>query len=326
MDAAAALTPEGFEVLQFDTLGAQARVSPMRTWWPSALGHPCDRYLVWRHNRTKLERAPGPTLQSIFAEGRHHQPDIYRRLQEMGFVLTQESDRPQQWKHGRAVLSGKADGRILGFRGERYRPPRLLECKSMTDYKWQKIRTVDDIRHDPSPWTRGYYAQGVLSCFLEEVPFGVFVLKNKQTGLLKPIPFELDYTYAENLLRRIERLQPLVDDDVDPEPIPYDEMVCGGCGFKATCYPARDYGAGAKVLEDPMLLEEIDQVLELKAGHAEYEKRWKALKDRFAQAGIHPGETALAGSEYEIICEGRPVGKVEIAPRVDTIYKVRRVG
>lgn len=325
MDAAAALTPEGFEVLQFETLNSQARISPMRSWWPSALGHPCDRWLVWRHNKTEVERAPGPTLQSIFLEGRFHQPDIYARLEAMGFELIREDDRPKQWKRGNAVVSGKADGRILSFRKERYRPARLLECKTMPDYKWHKMRTVEDIRHDPSPWTRGYYAQGVLSCFLEEVPFGVFVIKNKQTGLLKPIPFELDYDYAERLLQRVQRLQPVVEQGIDPEPIPYDDMVCGGCGFKATCYPARDFGAGAKVLEDPMLLEEIAEVLELKPAHQDYERRWKALKERLGHAGLGIGDLALVG-DFEIEVKGRAVGKVEIAPRVDTVYDIRKVG
>lgn len=326
MDAAAALTPEGFEVLQLQTLEAQAQVYPMRSWWPSALGHPCDRFLVWRHTKTKLQRKHGPVLESIFHEGRSvHQPDIYARLEALGFKLIRESDRPQQYRIGRAVLSGKADGRILAFRDERYRPSRLLECKSMSDYQWQKAKTVDDLRYAASPWTRGYYAQGVLSAFLEEVPFGVFVLKNKQTGLLKPIPYELDYAYAESLLKRIERLQPMVEQGVDPEPIDYDELCCGGCGFKSTCFPARDYGAGAKVLEDPTLIEEIEELLELKPAHQDYERRWKALKGRFADAGLTIGDAAIIGG-FEIEAKGRAVGQVTIPPRVDTVYDIRRIG
>src|SRR4030067_2916519 len=109
----------------------------------------------------------------------------------------------------------------------------------MSGSEWDRVESVEDLRHAGSHWTRSYYAQGQLYCFLEDAPFGVFVLKSKQTGILKWIPYELDYAYAEGLLQRVERLQPLVDAGVDPDPIAYDHGVCGGGGFRWQCSAAR---------------------------------------------------------------------------------------
>ena len=129
------------------------------------------------------------------------------------------------------------------------------------------------MRRHATYYVRGYADQGTLYCLLEEVPAGVLIFKNKSTGLLKPIFYELDYESAERMLKRIERLQAFINFSasrgatlssrpdvvsatatelmVDPSPISYEEAVCGDCPFGALCYPPRAFGEGASIIEDP---------------------------------------------------------------------------
>lgn len=322
MDAATALTADGFDVLQRTVLQERIRIFPARSWWPSMLGHPCDRACVWKATRWQEQRKHDAVLESIFEQGRKAQPGIYDRLEELGFELIRESDRPRQYRVGSAVISGRPDGKIRAFRKERYTPPRILEVKALSGFTWDRISTVGDIRNAPSHWTRGYYAQGQLYCFLEDTPFGVFILQSKATGMLKAVPFELDFAYAEQLLRRVERLQPLIEQGVDPDPIPYDWGVCGGCGFQSICYPPRDFGAGTAVLEDAALVESLELRERLKPSKAEYDEVDKAVKAQLKRQGI---KSAIAGP-FTIEANERQVKAYTVEARIDTIFEIRREG
>jgi len=320
-----AVTREGFDQVLRETLESEIAIWPARSFYPSMLGHPCDRFIVWRFNRHGEQARYGHELQSIFDHGRDHQPLIYRRLEQMGFEVVRESDRPQQYRPRGPqgpVISGRPDGRLIGFRGTRYKPPRVLEAKSMSGYAWDQIDTAEDLRRSPSHWTRSYYAQGQTYCFLENTPLGVFVLISKQTGMLKLIPYELDYAFVEALLQRIEDLAPQIQHGVDPEPIPYDSSVCRGCGFLPICYPPRSFGEGASILEDPQLLEDLERRDQLIAGAKDFERLDKAIKDRLKHEGI---KFALAGP---FVIEGKQVEKsikaVEAKTRTETHFKIER--
>lgn len=321
----AALTAAGFEQVERETLESEIKVYPARAFYPSSIGHPCSRFLVWNFNRHEDKARHSPTLQAIFDEGRAHQPLIYARLEQMGFELVRESDRPVQYRPRGAqgpLISGRPDGRITGFRGTKYRPPWLLEAKSMSGYAWDHTHTVEDLRDSPNVWTRSYYAQGHLGCFLDELERGAFVMKNKLTGRLKFLPFTLDYTFAEALLQKIEALAPMVEQGVDPEPIPYDGRICGDCGFRAVCYPPRDFGAGAEVLDDPAFVEQLEERETLRQAKGDYDQVDRAVKARLKHEGI---KFALVGP---FVVEGRVVSKkgYTVEAHDEVHYEIRREG
>jgi hypothetical protein len=293
VDAASAITSEGFATLQQTALEKQISIYPARAFYPSSLGHPCDRAIVWRFTRWERQAKHDAVLQSIFNEGRHHQPSIYQALETMGFELVRESDRPRQYKTGAGTISGRPDGKIMAFRGEKYWPPLILEAKTMSGYQWDQVKTIEDLRRASSHWTRSYFAQGQLYCFLEDTPFGVFILKSKQTGMLKCLPYELDYAFAEQLLQRVERLQPMVDQGVDPEPIPFDPSICGGCGFRAQCYPPRDFGPGLRVIEEPALLEDLEEIHRLEEAADRHGQLTKSVKERLKAMVGTQGEALI---------------------------------
>lgn len=289
----AELTPDGFQEALRAQLESEIQIYPARAWYPSALGHPCDRAAVWRFTRWQEQERHSAVLQSIFDQGNAFQPLIYQRLEAMGFDVVRESDRPREWRlRNGARISGRIDGKIRGFRGFRYDRPRLLEAKTMAGHQFDRTDTLDDLRNSSSVWTRGYYAQGQLYCLLEELEAGVFVIYSKATGMLKLLPFEVDYAFVEDLISKPERLQPMIDAGADPEPISYDAKICGGCGFRARCYPPRSFGEGASVIDDPDLVEMLELREKLAPASREYDSIDKAVKARLKHAGV---ATAVAG-------------------------------
>jgi hypothetical protein len=317
-----ALTAEGFDRALRAVLEKEISVFPARSWYPSSLGHPCDRFLVWSWTRWQDKARHDAVLQSIFDEGREHQPLIYKRLEQMGFEVIRESDRPTQYKlAGGAVISGRPDGRLAAFKGQRYKPTPILEAKTMSSFQWDKVHTVEDLRTSAQPWTRAYYAQGHLYCFLENTPVGLFVIKNKTTGMLKCLPYELDMAFAESVLTRIERrLAPMVAQGVDPDPIPFDPTICGQCAFQGQCYPPRDFGPGTQILEDPVLIEQLEARENLKAASDEYQALDKAVKAQLKRNGI---KVAIAGP-FQIELTERGVKEYTVPARTDLVVKITR--
>jgi CRISPR/Cas system-associated exonuclease Cas4 (RecB family) len=320
MDADSALTSDGFELLQQTTLDARISVYPARAFWPSSLGHPCDRHIAWRFTKWEVQRRHEPMLESIFEAGRRLQPALYERLEAMGFEVIRESDRPREYRIKNARISGRPDGKIRAWRGEFYHPARILEAKTMSGYAWERVRTVDDLRNAPTHWTRSYYAQGQLYCFLEDTPYGVFVLLNKLTGWLKLIPYEMDFSFVESLLQRVARLQPMIEADVDPEPIAYDPSICGDCAFGHICYPPRDFGPGVMVLDDAVLLDELLARERLAPVRAEYEDLDKTIKAKLKHQGV---ANALVGP-FRIAASERAIRGYTVPARTDMIYEIKR--
>jgi hypothetical protein len=319
-----ALTAEGFDWALRTVLDKEISIYPARAWYPSSLGHPCDRFLVWNFTRWQDKARHDAVLQSIFDEGREHQPLIYKRLEQMGFAIIRESDRPTQYKlKDGAVISGRPDGRLAAFKGQAYKPTPILEAKTMSSFQWDKTHTVEDLKSSPYPWTRSYYAQGHLYCFLENTPLGLFVLKNKTTGMLKGLPYELDFAFAESLLTRVERrLAPMVAQGVDPDPIPFDPIVCGGCAFEAQCYPPRDFGPGTQVLEDPALVEQLEVRERLKPASDEYQELDRTVKAILKRNGI---KMAIAGP-FQIELTERGVKEYTVPARTDLVVSIKRTG
>mgnify|MGYP001559831809 FL=1 len=322
MNAEIAVTPEGFAEIQKETLTKKIEVYPARAWYPSQIGHPCDRFLVWRMTRWQEQAPHDWVLQSIFDEGNLHQPATYKALESFGFDIVREQDRPTQYKlNGNAVISGRPDGKIRGFRGEKFTPMRVLEIKTMQGYAFDKINTVEDLLHADQHYVRGYVDQEYTYEFLENLPLGLIVLKNKQIGLLKAIPVELDFDRAEWLLKRVERLQGFVDKKDDPPPIPYETGICGRCPFLHLCYPPKNYGEGTAIIEDSALIEDLARREQLKAGRDEYEGIDKSVKTRLKKMGV---KSALAGP-FVIEATERPVKEFTVKARVDTIFEIQRM-
>lgn len=317
------LAPEGFAEVQRETLEQKISVYPARSWYPSQVGHPCERFLVWRFLKWEQQQAHDYVLQSIFDEGNLHQPSVYARLEAMGFDIVREQDRPTQYTvRGGGVISGRPDGKIRGFRGEKFLKLVVLEIKSAQSHAWERIDTIEDIRHANEHYVRNYFDQGNLYCFLDELDQGVIVLKNKATGLLKIVPFSLDYEAAEKILERIERLQEMVQAKQDPPPIPYDTGICGRCAFSHLCYPPRDLGTGLVPLDDSAMLQLLEEREQTKAAADEYAAADKAIKAQLKRLGTFT--QAMCG-EFLVTRTEVPVREYTVKARTDVRFTIERL-
>lgn len=318
------ITPEGFHSAYLEVLRSEIKTWPSRSWTPSSLGHPCDRFLVWRWTRWDQGIKHDPIKQAIFREGNIHQPDVYERLEKMGFKLTREDEKTTQWEPRKGVvISGRIDGKILGFRDTKYDPSLILEIKTTSPYTFDALNTIQDVREHRAFYVRGYYDQDQLYCVLENRPRGIMIFKNKQTGMLKAIPFEIDYDRGEWLIARAERLAPMVREKIDPPPIPFDDFICGDCTFKGLCYPPVVGGEGAKLIEDADLLEMLEERAKVADPRARYEDLDKAVKAKAKQALGKDG-LGMCGP-WEVSTKTSPRKAYEVKASESTTVTLRRI-
>ena len=318
------ITAEGFHSAYLDVLRSEIKTWPARSWTPSNLGHPCDRFLVWRWTRWNEGLKHDPIKQAIFREGNIHAPDVYQRLEKMGFGIQREGEKTTQWEPKKGVIiSGRIDGKILSFRDVKYDPSIILEIKTTSPYTFDALNTIQDVREHRAFYVRGYYDQDQLYCVLENRPRGIMVFKNKQTGMLKAIPFEIDYDRGEWLIARAERLAPMVREKIDPPPIPFDDFICGDCTFKGLCYPPVVGGEGAKLIEDGELLEMLEERATVADKRARYEELDKAVKSKAKQALGKDG-MGMCGP-WEVSTKTSPRKAYEVKASEATTVTLRRI-
>src|SRR3990172_5182702 len=96
----------------------------------------------------------------------------------------------------------------------------------------------------------------------------------------------------------------------------------GGGGFRAQCYPPRDFGPGVAALEDPALIESLEARERLHAAKQQYDEVDRAGKARLKADGIR---SALAGP-FTIEASDRAVREFTVKARTETVYEIRRAG
>lgn len=283
------LTPEEFDARLTESFEKEIKVYPARSNWPSTAGHPCDRYLVWRRTRWQEQATHDAHLQSIFDEGREHQQKVIDRLTKMGFEVT-ETDRPFEY----AGYSGKIDGKIKAFKGEKYEKPFPIEIKTCSPWVFAKLKTEQDIIAAKEHYVRGYQHQMTLYLLMDDAEDGAYIFKNKLSGWLKFIPAKIDWTLADSLVLRSKAIDGMVADKIDPSAITYDDGICGRCGFLSLCYPPRDFGDGAEMIVDQEFLDALSRHQELKLTKSEYD----ALDDMISKRV--KGHSLILAGEYVI--------------------------
>jgi hypothetical protein len=139
--------------------------------------------------------------------------------------------------------------------------------------------------------------------YLTEEAGGLFVFKDKITGLWYVVPVALDYEYTERLLRRAEAIRDHVAAGALPERIP-DRSECASCPFADTvCLPDDTVPDQVMIADDPHLVEQLEQWNAGRLGAKVWERLDKGLKERFKRTS---GQLFIAG-DYMI--EKRKHGK-----------------
>jgi len=236
--------------------------------WPvkanraSELGHECLRYLVLLRTRWQEKTLHDARLQMVFDMGRMVEDLVQQDLRDAGFTLI-EQQRPFSWD--KYQITGAIDFK-LAIDGKVY----PTEVKSAAPHPFASINSVQDMLHHKYHYMRKYPAQLTLYLLMDNKDEGVFLFKNKTTGEFKEIWMDLDYAFAETLVQKAEAINKHVAEGTLPDPMDYDEDICGSCGFVHVCLPDR-IGKEVEVSDDGALLDLVTRYMELKPGAKEYD-------------------------------------------------------
>lgn len=257
----------------------QRGIYPCHTNRASELGHECLRYLVFLRTRWQEAQLPDLGLQYIFNEGNHQEKSVYRDLTEAG-VTIYEQQVSLHWKNPNisCALDGKTKFKVAVQDKEVIA---VVEVKSMSPFVWKQVDTADDMLKNPKyPHLRKYPAQIQIGMILANLEWGLFLLKNKQTGKIKEILMSLDLEYTESLVKKAENVNRLIAIGETPPPIPWNERLCGSCKFNHIC--AQDQiRDSVQIIDDSELLSKLDRRAELASLAEEHAELDDEIKDYF---------------------------------------------
>lgn len=256
--------------------------------WMSDISHECMRYLVYARTHWEERIKPGAEFLGILEDGKILEDAVIRELQQAGYIITEQQIR--FWDE-ETRLSGKCDGRLEDpDTHEKF----LFEVKAMSQWAWERINSIEDMLKDKGSWRRHWPAQFNLYLHFDRrnrpphqpaADEGLFILKNKQNALLKPIWVKYDPELAEAMMTRAREINAYVQsptlDEADghlPARISPALGLCQDCNFRLTCLPDIDMGDGVEVLSDAALLEMLNRRAELDPARKEYEKLDELVK------------------------------------------------
>lgn len=283
----------------------KVRQYPARSNRASEVGHPCARYLTFCRTHWQERKPPDARLLMIFDIGNDVESRVIRDMQDAGIAVI-EQQRAFDWKEYQ--ITGTVDCKVL-LNGA----PIPCEIKSASPFVFEKLQSVEDMKRSRYLYMRKYPAQLTLYCLMSNVDHGLFLFKNKSTGEMKEIPLEVDFDYAESILKRLEVVNRHIAAGTVPDPIDYDENVCDDCPFAHICNVER-VGKEVEVVDDEGLAEMLDRYEALKPAAKEYAEIDKKLKTALE------GRKALIGSWF-VDGKYRDFTSYEIPEDVKSQYK-----
>ncbi|WP_316207291.1 hypothetical protein [Bradyrhizobium sp. SZCCHNR3118] len=169
----------------------------------SLLGDECERAL-WYNFRwaSKPEEITG--LKAItFETGDIEETRLLNALRMIGCEVDDVDQRGKQYRASAISghVRGKMDGKVLGL-PEAPKTWHVVECKSMKDTYWEKIKKLNSVRD-------GYYTHWVqlnTYCHLFGFERGLYICRNKNTGEVYSERIYTDHVEAIRLLQRAERI------------------------------------------------------------------------------------------------------------------------
>ena len=255
----------------------------------------CDRQLV--HSVLDWDKKPlaDSGLLAIFDAGKAEEARIGRILSELGYELIAQQN-PIEIRHpktGKVICTGRIDGKIIYKDGEGKPIAIPCEMKSMADYLFQSINSLEDFQK--RPLHRKYLKQMQLYLYGNNIEAGLFIISNFRQ--IKVIPVYLDYGFCEQILKQLDRAWEYVEKGEYPDPIDYRPEICDNCPFEMLCTKTTANKA-AELIDSPELEANIERFMELKPAKEEYDKLDKLIKTPFKENGIL---NAVIGTKYQIV-------------------------
>lgn len=249
---------------------AEIQIRPQHTNTAYNCGHDCLRYLVLCRTRWEDRQKHNVTLQSIFSRGNAIEDYTIAELKKAGFKITDEQHY-YTWKD--IELTGHIDAMIT-IDGQKY----PLEIKGLSPFYIDKLNSEADMRESDRVWVRQYPPQLQMYMLMSGKEHGIFILVNALTWIPKQITVDLDYDYADQIVKRLESVNQHVKDGTLPPGV--DDMeICPDCAFFHICLPAIIQDS-LTIEDDPQLAQDLARREELKEAHKEYEAIDKRIRPR----------------------------------------------
>jgi CRISPR/Cas system-associated exonuclease Cas4 (RecB family) len=245
-------------------------------------------------------------LQMIFDMGRSVEDLVMQDLREAGFQVI-EQQRPFSW--AKYQITGTIDCK-LAIDGQVY----PTEIKSAAPHPFATINSIEDMRKNKYEYMRRYPAQLTLYLLMDNKERGLFLFKNKSTGELKEIWLDLDMDFAESLIQKAEAINKHVAEGTLPEPIEYNEDICGNCGYVHICMPDR-IGKEVEISENTELLELVMRYAALKPGAKEFDE----VNDRINK--LVEGKEKILVGDYFITGKWITRATYDIPAEIKSQYK-----
>ena len=267
---------------------------PCNSNWPSKIGHPCERYLVYLRTRWMDQERFEPKMILLFDLGDAFEKTAIKQLTGAGYecIREQEPFFLEDYQ-----ISGKVDwiiklkdNQLGGGKGENRA---LLECKGMAPYAWSALNTIEDFFNSNRDYIRIYPAQLQLYMHALDIHVGLLFIVNKVTGYPKAIIVNYDQEYVDEILSKTKRVMEAIQNNILPERMEYDKVFCTGCSFKHICAPPQLTGEGSFPELDDEFYMRLKRREELAPAHSEYDSISK-----WVDANIFKGKNRfIAGTD-----------------------------
>lgn len=249
----------------------------------------CKRQMVHSILDWEKKELPDDSLLSLFDSGKSEEKRIIQILMSLGYeIIQQQNPITIKNKKGDIICSGKIDGKII-YKGIAF----PCEIKSMQDYTFQSIKSIEDF--EKKPLLRKYLKQLQLYLYGNNIECGLFIISNFRQ--IKVIPVYLDYGLCEQILQTLESAWDFVEKKVYPEPISYNPQICDYCPFEMLCSKMTN-NKPAEFINNEILEGQIARCIELKPLVKEFEELDEIIKAPFKEKEVL---SAVIGTKYQII-------------------------
>lgn len=248
----------------------------------SALDDPCERRLVYYRTISDKQGLVPTGLQGIFETGNELEPVIERILSEIGHnanprwrIIQSQSELIDNFLR-RYNITGHIDGLLQVFADGDWITVAVVDIKTCSPNVWDRLDDYESL--DLYPWTRKWRGQLMIYALGKNVTKCLILAVNKQNLYeVKPIWFDLNMEYAEQLVKKAESVNKHVDAGTLPDKINIPSE-CARCSFAHICLPDLVSTGNLELLTNDEIAELLGRREELKESKAEYDSIERRLK------------------------------------------------
>jgi CRISPR/Cas system-associated exonuclease Cas4 (RecB family) len=303
---------------------------PRKSIWASQFSE-CERQMAYEFLHWEEKKLHDWKLEALFEAGREEELAFKAQLSDLGrrshpqFELVEDGAPLSKDLSEKYGIHGALDTRIK-WGGKRI----PVEMKLMSQFIFDKIdgiqldnpeeitmelieRGINSMKR--FPWTYKYLKQGQIYQLGTNEEVLIFALTDGR-GAWKFVIQQLDYSFAESLLKTAERVKAAVESKTLPERIAFDPDICGRCAFAHLCIPDIKADPRVKLVDNKEMGELLTRREALQEKKSEFDKIDKKIKAFFSDVK----EGVFTIGDFVVVRKGTPTTKYDIPDDVKAKY------